>query len=199
MAAMASLAVRNRYFALRHGISIANEQGLIISDPQNAVDDWGLSDRGIAECKRLLASRRLAIHGFRRAQTITYTSDFRRAAETARIFCELNELDEPILDDRLRERNFGRFENQSVDAYQQVWARDVDDDRHAFEGCESTGALAARLCDLLLDLESRWQDKSIVLVSHGDPLQVFQTILLGMKCNEHRTLPHLGNAELRPL
>ena len=191
--------IQNRYFALRHGLSVANEQRLIISHPENAIEGWGLSERGVQECRRLLAPQQLAAHAFSRDDTITYTSDFRRASETARIFCELNDLEEPIVDIRLRERNFGRFENRSIDAYDQVWARDVGDDSHTFEGCESTSALAVRLRDLLADLESRWQGKSIVLVSHGDPLQVFQTILRGMKCNAHRTLPHLGNAELRRL
>jgi len=80
-----------------------------------------------------------------------------------------------------------------------VWERDVDDDTHSFEGCESTAALAQRLTQLLDDLERRWRDKKIVLVSHGDPLQVLQTILLGLKCNQHRSLPHLENAELRKI
>ena len=92
-----------------------------------------------------------------------------------------------------------RFENTSIAAYDRVWERDVDDDTHSFEGCESTAALAERLTQLLDDLERRWRDKKIVLVSHGDPLQVLQTILLGLRCNQHRSLPHLENAELRKI
>jgi len=191
--------VHNRYYALRHGISIANEAGIVVSHPENGVAGWGLSDRGAAECRRRLAPARLSAHGFNKSDTIVYTSDFLRATQTARIFCESIGLDDPISDTRLRERNFGRFENTSIAAYDRVWERDVDDDTHSFEGCESTAALAERLTQLLDDLERRWRDKKIVLVSHGDPLQVLQTILLGLKCNQHRSLPHLENAELRKI
>jgi probable phosphoglycerate mutase len=191
--------LRNHYYALRHGISIANEQGIIISHPENGTAGWGLSPNGVAECRRLLAPEQLRLHGFSKSDTLVYTSDFDRAAETAKIFCELNQLDDPIRDPRLRERNFGRFENSSIDAYDRVWERDAGDDSHSFGNCESTAALARRLNELLTDLERQWNDRKIVLVSHGDPLQVFQTILLGLRCNQHRGLPHLGNAELRRL
>lgn len=188
---------RNRYFALRHGISTANEEGIIISHPENGVSGWGLSPRGADECRRLLAPAQLGELAFSRQGTAVYTSDFRRALETAQIFCEQNQLNAPIVDTRLRERNFGRCERKSVDAYALVWARDSEDEENRFEECESTAELAARLSTLLTDLEAQWQAKVIVLVSHGDPLQVLQTILLGLRCNQHRSLPHLGNAELR--
>jgi probable phosphoglycerate mutase len=188
---------RNRYYALRHGVSVANEQRIIVSHPENGVAGWGLSDRGRAECRRLLSPAALSSHGFGKADTLVYTSDFRRAVETAEIFCELNGLDAPVDDARLRERNFGRFENAPIESYQRVWERDAADAGHSFEGCESTAALSARLSRLLDDLEARWTGRKIVLVSHGDPLQVLQTILLGRKCNEHRSLPHLRNAEIR--
>ncbi len=188
---------RNRYFALRHGISVANEEGIIISHPENAVTGWGLSPRGADECRRRLAPAQLGAFAFSRQDTVVYTSDFRRALETARIFCEQNQLNAPIVEARLRERNFGRLERKPLDAYASVWSRDAEDDSHHFEGCENTLELAARLGSLLAEIEAKWQAKSVVLVSHGDPLQVLQTILLGLRCNQHRTLPHLGNAELR--
>lgn len=188
---------RNRYFALRHGISTANEEGIIISHPENGVSGWGLSPRGADECRRLLAPAQLGELAFSRQGTVVYTSDFRRALETAQILCEQNQLNAPIVDTRLRERNFGRLERKPIDAYVAVWSRDAEDDSHHFEGCESTFELAARLGTLLAEIEAKWQAKSVVLVSHGDPLQVLQTVLLGLRCNQHRGLPHLGNAELR--
>lgn len=191
--------LRNRYFALRHGTSLANEKRIIVSHPENGVTNWGLSPRGMEECRRVLAPARLTAFGFGRHTTVVYTSDFRRAYQTAEIFCEQNDLDLPITDARLRERHFGRLEGRSVDAYALVWARDAGDDNHRFEGCESIVQLASRLQALLADLEASWQARSIVLVSHGDPLQVLQAILLGVPCNRHRTLPHLETAELRPL
>jgi probable phosphoglycerate mutase len=191
--------LRNRYFALRHGISVANEEGIIVSHPGNGINACGLSPRGIEECRRRLQPEQLAPLAFERQDTAVYTSDFRRAMETAWIFCELNALDAPIADSRLRERNFGSLEGKSIGAYDRVWALDESDEDNHYEGCESTAALAARLTELLADLEARWHSKSIVLVSHGDPLQVLQAIVLGLPCNQHRSLPHLENAEMREI
>lgn len=189
----------NQYYALRHGISLANEQNIIISHPENGVPGWGLSERGEAECRRLLAPAQVRGAPFTAADAVVYTSDFRRAAQTATIFCELNGLAPPTVDGRLRERHFGDLEKGSAAGYELVWQRDVDDDSHDFQGCESISRLSLRLRDLLDDLDTRWRGKRIVLVSHGDPLQVIQALLLGMRCNEHRTFPPLGNAELRRL
>jgi len=189
--------MRNQYFALRHGISVANEKGIIVSHPASGVGGWGLSERGATECRQRLTPERLQACGLSPDECVVYSSDFLRAVETATLLCKLNHLSPAILDVRLRERHFGSLEKRTIDAYDLVWSRDADDDNHGFEGCESTAKLAARLRSLLGDLESRWNGKKIVLVSHGDPLQVLQTILLGLRCNQHRSLPDLGNAEMR--
>ena len=38
--------LRNRYFAMRHGHSLANAQGSIVSDPLYGIGDYGLSEAG---------------------------------------------------------------------------------------------------------------------------------------------------------
>jgi hypothetical protein len=37
----------------------------------------------------------------------------------------------------------------------------------------------------------------VILVAHGDVLQILQTAFEGVDPREHRSLPHLPNAELR--
>ena len=38
--------LNNQYFALRHGESIANQKGLIVSSPENGIKGYGLSETG---------------------------------------------------------------------------------------------------------------------------------------------------------
>jgi probable phosphoglycerate mutase len=190
---------RNTYVALRHGISLANEQGIILSHPENAVGGWGLSPFGESHCRELLNPERLVDLRLDPARTLVISSDFARALETARIFCELNQLTAPQIDARLRERFFGDLEHQPQDNYLPIWERDADDPTHHTSGCESTDDVANRLRALLAELESAHADRQIVLVSHGDPLQILETIFLGLPSNHHRRLAHLGNAELRIL
>lgn len=190
---------RNTYLALRHGISLANEKGIILSHPENAVGGWGLSPFGETHCREVLAPERLRERQLDVAGSLVVSSDFARATETARIFCSLNQLAEPRLDARLRERFFGDLEFQPQENYVPIWEQDAVDSTHQTSGCESTDDVAARLRSLLNDLESAHAGRQIVLVSHGDPLQILETIFLRLPSNHHRRMEHLGNAELRQL
>ncbi|KAL4586410.1 hypothetical protein LXL04_011046 [Taraxacum kok-saghyz] len=47
----------------------------------------------------------------------------------------------------------------------------------AEEGKESVADVASRLTNVLLQIESQFQECAILIVSHGDPLQILQTVL----------------------
>ena len=83
--------------------------------------------------------------------------------------------------------------------YALVWARDAECSTHTDQGVESVAAVAARVANLIADLERRFQGTTVVLVSHGDTLQIGQTVFAGVPPETHRSLPHLNNCEVRPL
>ncbi|MCB1325483.1 MAG: histidine phosphatase family protein [Spirochaetales bacterium] len=191
--------LKNRYWALRHGISIANERGLIVSSPEEGVPGFGLSPAGRAELGQALRPERIRASGLEIKNAICYSSDFRRAIETARIFCELNGLQEPLTDFRLRERYFGKFDGQSHELYEIVWQRDREHPDRPHRTVESTAAVADRLHAFIQECEQKHEKADVVAVSHGDPLQILQAVLTGLAPDRHRTLPPLANGELRLL
>ena len=172
---------------------------MIVSRPENGVPGYGLSPTGREDTIRLLRAENFSQWNFTAENTVCYTSDFSRALQTAEIFCESLGLAAPIVDIRLRERDFGAFELQSAENYHQVWGRDTTDALHNFNDAESTTAVRDRLLAFVRDVEGRHQNRKIVCISHGDPSQILQTIFAGLAPNEHRSLPHLENAELRAL
>ncbi len=187
--------LNNRYFALRHGHSVANQQGIIVSDPLNGVEGYGLSRRGSNQLRRLEAHR----FGLD-AATRVFSSDFRRARESAEIVHERLRCKQPIaVDKRLRERRFGDLELAANTAYQAVWQADATnpDDRHA--DCESANQVMARVTSLIIECEQRMSGVKILLVSHGDTLQLLQTAFHREDASRHRRLPHLETAEIREL
>ena len=190
---------RNTYYALRHGTSLANERGIVISSPEHGVPEWGLSPAGIAACRRIFASPTWVVPPFSVADTLVLTSDFRRARETAELLCEVQGLAPAVVDVGLRERNFGELELDAASRYEEVWRRDGLEPNHGYAGSETTDAVAARIVAVVARLEASTQGKRVVLVSHGDPLQILETVLSGRPSADHRQLPHLGNAELRQL
>lgn len=187
-------ALRNVYVGLRHGESLANAQGIIISDPARGTSEFGLTARGREQVRaQVLASPLLGPH------VVIYSSDFARARETAEVAREALGAGPVRLRTALRERFFGALEGTTNRNYQRVWPRDLEDPTHTDHDVEPAERVRARAWALVEDLEAAHRDATILLVSHGDPLQLLQTAFLGRGAGEHRALPPWEPGEVRAL
>ena len=185
----------NRYMVMRHGHSLANRQGIIVSHPPNGCNGFGLSGLGRQQVRDSLQSDTLLDAG-----TIVISSDFVRAAESAVIVHETLGCHAALETDvRLRERNFGELELGPDSAYDLVWDRDRLDADSSWCSVESARRVMARVTDLIADLEGRHAEQSFLLVSHGDALQILQTAFARRDASQHRRLEHLHTAEIRLL
>mgnify|MGYP001556068181 FL=1 len=185
----------NRYFAMRHGHSIANQQGIIVSHPDNGCDRFGLSELGREQVKQSLQN-----FGLLDVNTIIVSSDFCRARESAEIVNAQLSGDGSInLDSRLRERNFGELELTPDSRYMDVWQQDAKDPDSQLRGVESVNQVMSRVTSVVAEYEARYTGATILLVSHGDALQILQTAFARMDGSSHRQLDHLHTAQIRPL
>ena len=100
---------------------------------------------------------------------------------------------------RLRERNFGEPELGPDSAYDAVWQQDELVLDGKYRAVESVNQVMTRVTALIADLEWRYTDASLLLVSHGDALQILQTAFACRDASRHRQLPHLQTAEIRSL
>ena len=133
---------------------------------------------------------------------IVISSDFKRAKETAKIMHQYFHVKAPLrLERSLRERNFGELNLTESSNYQRVWAHDAQDPNHTIFGCESVMSVFSRTSVLIESLEAEYKNKGkvIVLVSHGDTLQITLTAYAGVAPECHRTLDHLANCDVREL
>ncbi|CAE7606195.1 gpmB [Symbiodinium sp. CCMP2592] len=184
--------LRHRFFALRHGESKANVAKIIISDPKVGTKKYGLTKAGSRFIKS--ASSRVVI----------VSSDFSRARETAQVFAKTLRkagLTCPVrLSTALRERRFGSLEGGSDSRYNEVWSKDRRNAAARPFGAESAKAVQMRTAKLVSSLDRDLPDGAdVVLVSHGDALQILQTAFQGISAASHRSLSHLDRAELRAL
>lgn len=204
--------LRHRYFALRHGESEANVAGMIISDPEVGVKEFGLTERGQEDVRRtagqfakLLKDDAAAGEGEDlRSRVVVVASDFKRTRETAEVFSEALAgavMPQKVrLETALRERFFGRLEAGPNKRYQEVWDRDRRDPSATPFSAESALDVRQRTVSLIARLEAELPEGSIVvLVSHGDALQILQTAFNSISAAEHRSLRHLDPAEVREL
>jgi glucosyl-3-phosphoglycerate phosphatase len=188
----------NRYSVMRHGESKANVAGVIVSSiDRDRGGDFGLSELGREQSR--VAARGSGLP----ADTVICSSDFSRARETAEIVRGCLGTPEVIVAPELRERYFGDWDGSGSANYARVWAADqtgagqpgTGDDH----GVESAAAVLDRATALVADLERRFSGRDILLVSHGDTLQILQAGFLRKDPSVHRGVPHLETAEIRRL
>jgi broad specificity phosphatase PhoE len=184
----------NRFSIMRHGQSMANVAGLIVSRIENdRRGDYGLSALG-----RKQALETAHACGLPR-DTIICSSDFSRARQTAEIVRSYLDAPEVELSEALRERCFGKWEGSATDNYTQVWAADETSAAEVGSGVEPAAAVLDRTTAFIADLERRYCGRDILLVSHGDTLQILQAGFLRISPTRHRSLPFLDTAEIRGL
>eukprot|EP00434_Breviolum_minutum_P004966 symbB.v1.2.004381.t1/scaffold246.1/size253235/7 len=192
--------LRHRFFALRHGESKANVAKIIISDPKVGTKAYGLTAAG----RRGATKAGKIFKNSAAKRVVMVTSDFCRARETAQLFAKALRKAGRVCPLRiakeLRERRFGSLEAESDCRYPEVWAKDqVDCSARPF-GVEAAEAVQRRTSKLVARLDREAPlGADVVLVSHGDALQILQTAFMGLSAKKHRTLPHLDRAELREL
>jgi probable phosphoglycerate mutase len=184
----------NRYHAMRHGQSKANVAGIIVSSIDNdRRGDWGLSETGRDQV--LAAARGCGLP----EDTVICSSGFSRAWQTAQLVRAQLGTSAVVPAVALRERYFGEWEGTAVANYGCVWAADAADASAGDHGAEPAAAVLDRVTAFIADLERRYSGQDILLVSHGDTLQILQAGFLRADAARHRTLPHLDTAEIRQL
>jgi probable phosphoglycerate mutase len=181
----------NTYLIMRHGESLANREGLIVSDPEKGLEDYGLTEKGRQDVIENARSTLLALR-----PELIVTSDFLRTVETASILSD--ELGVPFVrEPDLRERFFGPLEGEKDHRYQEAW--EMDREGSVLPGVEPVEEVLARMEKAIERIEEKNQMKRILLVSHGDPLQILITAAQGLSPGRHRELPPLQKGEIRTL
>ena len=184
----------NRFSVMRHAQSKANVAGIIVSRIENdRHGDYGLTEHGRQQALAAAQDCRLP------AGTVIYSSDFARARQTAEIVRAHLGAPEVVTTGALRERCFGPWEGSAAGNYADVWAADETGSGHPDGDVEPAAALLDRVTAFIAQLERRHHGRDILLVSHGDTLQILQAGFLGVDPSRHRSLPHLATAEIRRL
>jgi probable phosphoglycerate mutase len=174
--------LKNTFVLLRHGESVANATGVIVSAAKNGVGGYGLTEKGkgqaVAAGQTLAAALSTSPTHPNTTSTSTssttggggelifVTSDFARAAETAALVAAgVGKEGQVQVDIRLRERFFGELELGPDTRYQDVWAFDAASADHTNFGVEPVNAVRSRAAALVMELDLAHTGATIVCVS----------------------------------
>ncbi|MBI4994711.1 class I tRNA ligase family protein [Candidatus Peregrinibacteria bacterium] len=150
---------------LRHGESRSNVEDKLNSDIKNQVN--GLTEKGKAQSVAVaeeLKSEKI---------DIIFSSDFKRAQETAKIVAAKLGIKKIIFDKRLREVGVGEFEGKPDAGFSTFRENNFEkwhyDSPH---GIESFDSLKTRVFSFLDKVAKKYPGKKILAVGHGDVARV---------------------------
>ncbi|WP_320822453.1 histidine phosphatase family protein [Reinekea sp.] len=184
---------KNSYLLMRHGESEANVAGLIVSDPAIGCTRFGLTEHGRMQV--VVSATRYA----GKPINAVICSDFLRTTQTANLLVATLALPMAQIDIGLRERFFGDWEGKSDDHYPDIWRMDQDPERQMAHRIETVERVRQRGLKVIEKLEQARQNEVIILVSHGDMLQILLTAFVGKAADQHRSLAHHAQADIKAL
>lgn len=150
-------------YVARHGQTIWNAENKV-----SGLTDIALNDAGIKQAVLLaeyIKDKNIVLD-------FIIASPLKRALQTAEIIGQVNSVD-VITDNRLIEQNYGIYEG--VDRLNQDFQNNKRHFAFRYPGGESMLQVAYRVYGFLEELNEKYGDKKILLVSHGGTLRVINT------------------------
>ena len=138
--------------------------------------DIPLNTKGVLQARQMAQ----ALKNTKLFFDVLYTSDLKRAADTANAIVELFGV-EARVDSALRERHFGALQGLTIQEAQLlqpvIWQAHITRDlEHDLEGGESIAQFALRVQTALDKIQEQHSGKTILLVSHGGTLDMMYRI-----------------------
>jgi isoleucyl-tRNA synthetase len=179
---------RNKYFLARHGESESNAAGRIVSCKKENKDP--LTEKGREEVS--VSAKKLA--GDKNAKIdMVFCSPFLRTRETAEIIAGQIGFDKDkiIFDDRLGEISCGDWNGKP-------WSE--LDPMQKNDGAESLEDVRIRVMKFMYEIDEKYSDKNILIVTHGAPLNLISLGAEGLSTKDimsHYYDNTFRNAEIR--
>ncbi len=161
----------NKYFGMRHSGTEYNAK-YIASATATAPDHVTEAGKdGIRAAAEKLKDKKI---------TKIICSPFVRTKETAEIVAkEIGyPIDQIVVDERIREYNFGDFDQKSRTLYD-VWRKENPDLSVAPPHGESYADARRRAAEFMYDTEQKYQNENILFVSHGIVFEALPSVLRG--------------------
>ncbi len=152
----------NKYFIVRHGEAEHNLKGLASADPDEPVH---LTEKGrvqTGEAGEKMKEEKI---------DLIIASPFVRTRETAEIIREKIGLGESevFFDERLREMDIGVYNKGKWADYHHDFPKTAENFDKAPEGGESYNTVKGWMMNFLHDIEIKFKNKKILIVTHGGP------------------------------
>lgn len=174
----------NQYFTLRHGQTTQQTKGKKFTYKWPDIPPVKLTKKGEAQIRK--AAKKLK----KEKIDLIYSSDIYRTRQTSQIVAKELKL-EVSFNKRLRDINLGIYHGKLKEGFY----KDFPDRKKRFymrpEQGESWNDCKERMLNFIKDLEKKHKNKTILIISHGDPLWLLSGAVKGF--SSKRLLKELFN------
>lgn len=172
--------LNNQYYFLRHGEAISNVKSLNSSWPEKFKNP--ITKNGAKEVKMSL--KRLKQHDV----DLIFSSDLLRTKQTAALASKSLKI-KPVLDTRLREMDFGSLNGtHNGMTLEELFHSKSATKNHKLKKMETYQSVLKRVTSFLKELEKKYKNKTILIVSHQAPLWILENKINGFTLEEGLTL-----------
>ena len=165
----------NRYFILRHGETLYQSKLKEKIYPRVKTTSVGLTEKGKATIEALVQKLR------KNKIDLIFSSDFLRTRETAEIIAK--EIGIKInFDKKLRDVDVGIYHGRSKEEFYKDFPAEKIKERFYKKPKKGENWLNCRkrMINFLKDIDRKYQNKNILVVSHGDPLWLLEGTMKGL-------------------
>ena len=165
--------LKNKYYLLRHGECTSNIKR--ISSYSWEKED-PLTENGKNQAK--IISKRLEEYKI----DLIYCSPFRRTKETLAAINENLGIKEKkiFFDKRLEENNFGITDKKNYDEFHKLFNSQEEYFQIPVPEGENYLDVNKRILEFINEVEKKYQNKKILIISHGVPLRIFELTAKGL-------------------
>jgi broad specificity phosphatase PhoE len=169
--------LHNKYYILRHGEALSNKKEVVSSLPETFRNP--LTSHGkemIQESADFLKKLLIFQH---KTLDFIFASPLLRTVQTAQIVGKALKIT-PKFDIRLREIDFGILNGKLIVDLDAAFHQESERIKKAMPKGETYQEVLQRMYDFLKDIDKKYEDKNILLVSHEGPLWMLEAKIHGM-------------------
>jgi len=184
----------NNFWILRHGEANHIQAGILASGVEGKNNTSHLTEKGKKQVEE--SAKKLKKQLGKKELDVIFSSPYVRAQETAKVAAKVLGA-KVIVDDRLAELNAGLFNGKSVSDYEAFFTNKKEKFVKAPEGGETLADVKKRVMEFMIEMNSKYSNKNILITGHGDPLWAIEGGAENLSNEKMWEIPSLKLAELR--
>ncbi|MCX6719499.1 MAG: histidine phosphatase family protein [Candidatus Staskawiczbacteria bacterium] len=176
--------LNNKYFLLRHGQTIYQKEDRRMNYDAKENPYLTLTNEGKEMVKTTAEQLKKICDEHGQSIDLIFSSPYERTKETSEIVSEVLGVKDINYDERLVDINLGIFMGKAMEESWKFYLEGEVKFKNKPEGAESWEDILNRVKNFLNNIEKKYKDRNILIVSHADPIWLMAGYLRGFKTEE---------------